>query len=118
MGWDLVPALAAASVMVLFGIGAAIKPESLRMVGVSADSPLGTSEIRAVFGGMLVALGVACIVTREPLVFATVGAAWFADAAVRLVSTVIDRVPLRQAAVVLTIALAMGSALLSGYWLA
>jgi hypothetical protein len=118
MGWDLVPALAAASVMVLFGIGAALKPESLVMVGVSADSPLGTSEIRVVFGGMFVALGVACIVTRDPLVFATVGAAWFADAAVRLVSTVIDRVPLRQATAVLATALAMGSALLSGYWLA
>jgi hypothetical protein len=118
MNWQLVPALLAALTMTVFGVGALIKPTSLAPIGVSATSPLGTSEIRVVFGGMFVALGVACLVTRDPLVFATVGAAWLADFVVRLAAIVIDRVTVGQAAVVLAIALAMGSALASGYWLA
>ena len=65
MDWRLAPALAAAALMVAVGIGAAIRPRSLIWAGVVAASPLGTSEIRAVFGGMFVALGAACLVTRD-----------------------------------------------------
>lgn len=115
MDWSLAPAIGAAAVMALFGIGALMRPATLAWVGVSAESPLGTSEIRAVFGGMFVALGVACIVTREPLVFATVGVAWLADFAVRFVSVFVDRVPAREAIMVLAVALTMGALLMSGY---
>jgi hypothetical protein len=118
MDWRLAPALAAAALMVAVGIGAAIRPRSLIWAGVVAASPLGTSEIRAVFGGMFVALGAACLVTREPIVFAVVGAAWLADVAVRLVAVVVDRVPAREARAVLGIGSLMGAALLSGYWFA
>jgi hypothetical protein len=104
--------------MTAFGIGAMIRPSSLSWVGVSADSPLGTSEIRAVFGGMFVALGLACIILREPVVFGVVGAAWLADLAVRTVAVFVDRVPAKEALTVLATALVMGVALLSGYWLA
>lgn len=118
MDWQLVPALLAASVMTLFGLGALMRPSSLEMVGVTAASPLGTSEIRSVFGGMFVALGVACLLTRESIVFGVVGAAWLADVAVRVVSAFVDRVPLKQALIVLAIGSLTGAALLSGYWLA
>ena len=118
MHWQLVPALLAASTMVFFGLSALMRPSSLEIVGVTATSPLGTSEIRSVFGGMFVALGVACLITREPMVFGVVGAAWLADAAVRIVSTIVDRVPLRQAVTVLAIGATIGAALASGYWLA
>ena len=118
MDWQVVPALIAAGIMTLFGLGALIRPSSLAPIGVTADSPLGTSEIRSVFGGMFIALGVACLITREPVVFAVVGAAWLADVAVRMVSVVVDRVPARQAAAVLSIGAVIGAALLSGYWLA
>ncbi len=117
--WKLVPALAASALMMLFGIAAALRPAALRpLLGVAAESPLGTSEIRAVFGGMFVALGLACIVLREPVVFAVVGTAWLADFTVRLASVFVDRVPARAALVVLGTALVMGGALLSGRWLA
>ena len=119
MDWKLVPALAASAVMLFFGIAAALRPAALQpLLGVAAESPLGTSEIRAVFGGMFVAFGLACIVLREPVVFAVVGTAWLADFAVRLVSVFVDRVPAKGALVVLGTALVMGGALLSGYWLA
>lgn len=118
MNWALVPALLAAAVMTAFGIGAMIRPSLLVLVGVSADTPLGTSEIRAVFGGTFVALGLACIILREPVVFGVVGVAWLADFAVRLIAVFVDRVPAKDALTVLAIALVMGVALLSGYWLA
>lgn len=118
VNWQLLPALVAAAVMTLFGLGALMRPTSLGAIGISADSALGTSEIRSVFGGMFVALGVACLITREPVVFGVVGAAWLADVAVRVVSVVVDRVPARQALAVLAIGGAIGGALVSGYWLA
>lgn len=96
MQWQLLPALAAASVMVLFGLSALMRPASLEIVGVTVDSPLGTSEIRSVFGGMFVALGVACLLTRDPIVFGVVGATWLADVGVRIVSVFLDRVPARR----------------------
>ncbi|MRS11981.1 MAG: hypothetical protein EG823_02785 [Actinobacteria bacterium] len=113
MSWQAIPALLGACVMAVFGLSALIRPSALTLVGVRADSPLGASEIRSVFGGMFVALGAACLITREPIVFAVVGAAWLADVAVRLVSVVVYRVPVREAIAVL----AVGAALLSGYWL-
>lgn len=118
MQWESLPALVASAVMVLFGIGALLRPASLEWVGIRATSPLGRSEVRAVFGGMFVALGAACLLTGEPIVFAVVGGAWLADVAVRSVSVVLDRVPLREAATVLAIGTAMGFALVSGYWFA
>ncbi|MRR09987.1 hypothetical protein EG831_07945 [bacterium] len=118
MNWLLVPALVGAGLMVLFGLGAAFRPEALAEVGVSYLSPLGRSEIRAVFGGMFVALGGACLVLREPIVFAVVGAAWLGDVAVRLGSVVADGVPPKQAIAVLGVGTAIGLALVSGYWTA
>lgn len=115
---QLVPALAAAAAMALVGGAAVVNPSVLRVVGVAAESSLGRSEIRAVFGGMFLALGLACLITRHPVAFAVVGAAWLSDFGVRLVAVVIDRVPARSALPVLATAALMGSALLSGYWLA
>ena len=108
----------AAGVMVLFGLGAAFRPSVLARIGVTTTSPLGRSEVRAVFGGMFIALGLACIVLREPVAFGIVGVAWLTDAALRAVAVVVDRVPPKEAAAVLAIALVMGGTLLSGYWLA
>lgn len=116
--WQLAPALVASGLMTAIGVAAAMRPGALELVGVFARSPLGTSEIRAVFGGMFIALGLAAILTREPIVFATLGVAWLADVAVRAVSVVVDRVPPREALPVLAVGLLMGLALISGYWLA
>lgn len=117
MDWRMLPAILGAALMTAFGVSAALRPRTLAGIGVEATSPLGTSEIRAVFGGMFIALGLACIVLREPIVFAVVGAAWLGDVAVRLVSAVADRVPRAQALAVIGTGTAIGIALMSGYWL-
>lgn len=118
MDWRLIPALLASGVMVAFGIGALARPAVLERLGVRAFSPLGSSEIRAVFGGMFIALGLAAIVLREPVVFLMLGIAWFGDVIARLAAVALDRVPANEAALVLSIALVLGGALASGYWLA
>lgn len=119
MDWGLLPALLGALVTLTFGVASAVKPSSLeRLIGVAATTPLGTSEIRAVFGGMFIAAGALALITREPLVFLTLGAAWLGDFMVRLVAVGVDRVPAREALVVLALAALIGGALLSGYWLA
>lgn len=118
MDWRLVPALFASSVMAVFGVGALVKPVVLESLGVRATSPLGSSEIRAVFGGMFVAVGLAAIVLREPVVFLVLGIAWFGDVIARLAAVLLDHVPTRQSVPVLCIALVLGCAFTSGYWLA
>ena len=118
MNWLLAPALLAALLMTLVGFAAAVKPSALELVGVFAESPLGRSEIRVVFGGMFIALGLACLITREPVVFAVVGVVWLIDFAVRLVAVFVDRVPANEAVTMLVTAALMGAALLSGYWVA
>ena len=115
MEWQTIPAIGAAGVMVVIGLGALIRPSALEMVGVTATSPLGISQVRAVFGGMFVALGVACLLTREPIVFAVVGTG---DVAVRVVAVFVDRVPFKGAILVLAIGSVLGAALVSGYWFA
>jgi len=58
---------------------------SLQPVGL-----LGTSELRATFGGLFAALGLTCLVSQLPAVFATAGIAWIGAAAGRTVSVVLD----------------------------
>lgn len=119
MDWNLLPALLGALITLMFGVASAVQPAALeRLIGVASTTPLGTSEIRAVFGGMFIGAGALALVTREPLVFLTLGAAWLGDVAVRLVAVAVDRVPAREALVVLGLAGLIGGSLLSGYWLA
>ncbi|MFM7142113.1 MAG: hypothetical protein ACKOCT_13855 [Alphaproteobacteria bacterium] len=55
----LAPALSIA-----MGLAALVEPERFgAQVGLSADGPLGRSELRAVFGGVFVGLGLACLLS-------------------------------------------------------
>jgi hypothetical protein len=114
--WNLILALVASAAMVLLGISALIRPAEFgSLIGLRADKPLGTSEIRAAFGGMFIAFGVAAIVLREPSVFAVLGAAWLADFAIRIVSVFVDRVSAKDALLFLVLSLVLGGLFLSGY---
>lgn len=118
MDWRLIPAELAAVLMGLMGVAVVIRPSVLDEIGVTSTSPLGRSELRAVFGGMFVAVALDCLVLQLPIVFAVAGSAWLADVAVRLVAVFRDKVPPKEAAAVLAIGTGMGLALLSGYWAA
>ncbi len=51
---------------------------------------IGKSEIRATYGGLFAALGLACLLTQAPGVFLAAGLAWVGAAAGRAFSVVVD----------------------------
>jgi len=86
---------------VLSNLGAAITlglgllglfaPErAARLVSVRPVDRLGRSEIRATYGGLFAALGLACLLTQAPAAFLAAGIAWLGAAAGRTFSAVVD----------------------------
>jgi len=59
--------------------------------GLTAPGPRGITEIRAIFGGLFIGLGIAVLVLGTRQVYQTLGIMYLAIAAVRLVSIFLDR---------------------------
>jgi hypothetical protein len=112
---QLPSAIAALAVLVL-GVIVAVKPDAVERVGVRAVTPLGRTELRAVFGGMFVAMGAACLVTANPYAYLTAGAMWLGDAFVRVFAIFADRPKPAEGLAVLATGAAIGALLLSGFW--
>ena len=73
------------------GLLALIKPASIYgFTGLAATGPRGISEIRAIFGGLLIALGIAPLILGLPA-YQTLGAGYLGIALVRLISIVFDK---------------------------
>jgi Domain of unknown function (DUF4345) len=71
------------------GVLAFIKPEVVYgFTGLTATGARGVSEIRAIFGGLFIALGVTPIIFNQ---YRLLGIAYLAIAAARLISIVIDK---------------------------
>lgn len=72
------------------GVLALIKPTAVYgFTGLLADGPRGISEIRAIFGGLFIALGVAPFIFGETG-YRILGFGYLAIALVRLVSIFLD----------------------------
>jgi hypothetical protein len=72
----------------LFGL---IFPSSAaKLVAVQPLGRLGTSEIRATYGGLFIGLGAACLYLQHPIAYFVGGAAWLGAAVGRLISVLID----------------------------
>ena len=71
------------------GLLSFFKPEAVYgFTGLSATSVRGVSEIRAIFGGLFIALGVAPIVFNQ---YRLLGIAYLAIAVTRAISMVLDK---------------------------
>jgi hypothetical protein len=71
------------------GVLAFIRPEAVySFTGLTATSVRGVSEIRAIFGGLFIALGVAPIVFSQ---YRLLGIAYLAIAVARTISIVFDK---------------------------
>ena len=80
-----------AAVTAVLGLLGLLFPANVsRVLGIRPDGPLGVSEFRATYGGFFLCLGVGCLVAQSVTVFTVVGAAWFAAALARLVSSAVD----------------------------
>lgn len=76
----------------LVGVYSIIWPEGIEgFTGLKADSPRATSEIRAVMGGVFVALALAPLVFRQPEMLRVLGLTYLVIAAVRLAAIYVDK---------------------------
>jgi uncharacterized membrane protein len=94
------------------GLLALVKPSAIYgFTGLTANGARGISEIRAIFGGLLIALGLV------PLFFGTVayqtlGIAYLAIAAARAFSIVFDKSYARSNIISLVIEIVLGAVLI------
>lgn len=73
------------------GLLALVKPTAVYgFTGLTADGARGISEIRAIFGGLFIALGIAPFIFGE-VGYQVLGFSYLLIAAARLVSIIIDR---------------------------
>jgi hypothetical protein len=73
------------------GVLALVKPTAVYgFTGLTAEGPRGISEIRAIFGGLFIALGLAPFLFGKEA-YQVLGIGYLAIAAVRLVSIFLDR---------------------------
>jgi hypothetical protein len=87
MMFKIIAALATAGT----GVLALVKPTAIYgFTGLSAEGARGISEIRAIFGGLFIALGIAPFIFGE-VAYQVLGIGYLAIAAVRLVSIFIDQ---------------------------
>jgi len=72
----------------LMGLLAPAKAASF--ANVQPIGTIGTSEIRATYGGLFAALGLACLLSQAPEVFLAAGVAWVGAAVGRAFSVFVD----------------------------
>jgi hypothetical protein len=82
----------AAIATALTGFLALVKPASVRgFTGLFPEIPRGITEVRAVFGGLFIALGVVPIILNNPAAYLVLGYGYLAIAFVRIISIFLDR---------------------------
>jgi hypothetical protein len=85
-------ALLAPALSLTMGLVALAWPETFaRRTGLVADGPLGRSELRALFGGVFVGIGIATLVLGSPAAHLVGAAAFLGGAAAKLLSTAFER---------------------------
>ncbi len=74
------------------GVPALFKPGSIvGFTGITSETARAKSEVRAIFGGLLIGLGIAPLILNVPAAYQLVGIAYFAIALARAFSILVDR---------------------------
>ena len=77
---------------ILVGVVALVRPTSvIGFTGVQPLSGRGTTEIRAVLGGLFIGLGLAPLLLRTPAAYQTLGIGYLATGVVRAISMFTDK---------------------------
>jgi hypothetical protein len=77
---------------ILTGLVAFVRPRSIyNFIGLEAPGVRGISEIRAIFGGLLIGLGAAPLMLGAPEAYQMLGIGYLAIAVARLFSILYDR---------------------------
>lgn len=99
----------AAAVTILTGLFALLWPN--RITGFTGIQPVGgrgVTEIRAIFGALLIALGVYPLLTGSPVAYVMLGVCYLAIGAVRLVSIFLDKSGVQSNWVSLAVEIVLG----------
>ena len=72
-------------------MGLLLPAKAAQLTSIQPQGLLGTSEIRATYGGFFMALGAYAFYAQTDAVFAVAGVAWLGAAGGRLLSVVADR---------------------------
>ncbi|HPD46473.1 MAG TPA: hypothetical protein P5279_07400 [Anaerohalosphaeraceae bacterium] len=113
---SILPLLGSLASIVLGLIGLIRPAFFMRVTDLQPTSPKGKLEMRAIFGGCLIALGLVCLVTAAPAAYLLAGLLWLSSATVKLALMRLDKVPLRTLLTGLAGDLPIGLAMLSGFW--
>ena len=80
-----------------FGLFGLLFPAKIaRLVGLTAKTKAGSSEFRATYGGVWLAMGIALLAIDQPVAYTIVGIAWLGAALGRLFSIIIDKSSTQQ----------------------
>jgi hypothetical protein len=91
MNLDMVLKILAALATAATGLLGFVKPSATYgFIGLNANGARGVSEIRAVFGGLFIALGAAPLFLG-PVAYQMLGIGYLAIAAARTISIVVDK---------------------------
>lgn len=105
-----------AVVTALFGLYSVIWPDRIAgFTGIKADSPRASSEIRAVMGGVFVALALAPLVLRRLDALQVLGLVYLVIAVVRLVAIYVDKAAMSSNWISLASEIVMAVLLLVGW---
>ena len=97
-----------ALVTALTGLLALVKPAAVYgFTGLTTNGPRGISEIRAIFGGLLIALGLVPLFLG-PVAYLMLGISYLAIATARAFSIVFDKSNARSNFISLAIEIALG----------
>ena len=83
--------IGAVATLLMGCLGAFFPARAAQLTNISPIGATGTSEIRATYGGLFVALGLACLLLQSSTAFSVAGFAWAGAAAGRVWSVAIDR---------------------------
>ena len=77
---------------ILTGLVSLVRPRAVQgFTGLSAEGGRGITEIRAILGGVFVALGAAPLILNAPAAYQTLGITYLVVGGVRAVSMLVDQ---------------------------
>jgi hypothetical protein len=104
--------------LLAIGVFGLLRPAAFAaQVGVRADTPAGAGELRAVFGGFMLAMVAALVLIGSPAVYLTVGLLWVGAGIAKAISFVLDPPAINDAVQGIAADLVFAVLLLSGYFL-
>ncbi|MDJ0877414.1 MAG: DUF4345 family protein [Halieaceae bacterium] len=111
---DWLPRLGAL-LQLLIGVVGFFKPRAFtEQMQLVMSTPMAVSEVRTVFGGLNLGVGLAALLMQEPLVYMALGMAWFFGLLARFYSMAVDKTSLRDSMPGITVDAVLSFLYLSG----